>query len=138
MFDATITDTGGRDGSTYGGTLTVTGSHGQTVSVPASSWPNPTNQSPGISPGTFPSTYSPNGHQGQYPGIRVNNGGQIPALGPNPAQGNQSTANGINIHCGASATNRGSAGCITIQPDQCQSVWDVLQPGETGNVTIGR
>jgi RHS repeat-associated protein len=138
LFEATINDTGGRNGSTYGGTLTVTGNNGQTVSVPASSWPNPTNPSPGVSPGTYPSTYSPTGHQGQSPGIRVNNGGQIPTLGSNPAQNNQSVADGINIHCGDSATNRGSAGCITIQPGQCQSVWDILQPNETGNTTISR
>jgi len=138
LFEAVITDTGGRNGATYGGTLTVTGNNGQTVSVPASSWPNPTNPSPGVSPGTYPSTYSPTGHQGSSPGIRVNNGGQVSTLGPNPAQNNQSVADGINIHCGDSATNRGSAGCITIQPGYCQSVWDILQPNETGNTSISR
>ena len=34
------------------------------------------------------------------------------------------------------STNRGSAGCITIHPDDCERVWGVLQEGETGSVTI--
>jgi len=138
LFDATVNDTGGRNGATYGGMITVTGDCGQTVTVPGSSWPNPKNPNPGVATGTYPGTYSPTGHQGSYPGIRVNNGGNIPTIGPNPAQGGQRYANGINIHCGYSQTNRGSAGCITIQPNHCQAVWNVLQPGETGTITINR
>ncbi len=138
LFEITVNDTGGRNGSTYGGTITVTGNNGQTITVPGSSWPNPTNPSPGVAPGIYPGTYSPTGHKGTQPGVRVNNGGNVPTNGPNPAQGGQSTANGINIHCGYSQTNRGSAGCVTIEPSQCQDVWSVLQPNETGTVRITR
>jgi RHS repeat-associated protein len=136
-YTVTVNDTGGRDGATYGGTLTIT-NNGQTVSVPTSSWPNSSNASPGVAPGTYDSTYSTTGHQGTYPGVRLNNGGNVPTNGPNPAQGGEPYANGINVHCGASQTNRGSAGCITIQPDRCQDVWEVLQSGDTGTVTITR
>jgi hypothetical protein len=59
-------------------------------------------------------------------------------MGPNPAQGGQSFADGINIHCGNSQTNRGSAGCITIDPAHCQEVWDVLESGKTGTVQVAR
>ena len=138
LYDIIVNDTGGRNGATYGGTMTVTGNNGQSVTVPVSTWPNPTNPSPGIQPGSFVSTYSPTGHQQTRPGVRVNNGAYIPTMGPNPAQGGQPRANGINIHCGNSQTNRGSAGCITIAPSHCQQVWDVLQPGETGTVQINR
>lgn len=138
LFEITVNDPGGRNGTTYGGTITVTGNNGQTVTVPASSWPNPSNPSPGVQPGSYTGTYSPTGHQGTTNGVRVNNGGQVPTMGPNPAQGGQSNATGINIHCGDSATNRGSAGCITVSPSSCQQVWSVLQPGETGTVQVNR
>lgn len=138
LFQMSVSDPGGRNGATYGGTITVTGNNGQTVTVPGSSWPNPTNPSPGIAPGNFPGTYSPIGHRGSFPGVRVNNGAPIPTLGPNPAQNGNNYATGVNIHCGYSQRTRGSAGCITIQPNHCQEVWDVLAPGETGTVNIQR
>lgn len=138
LFEITVNDPGGRSGATYGGTITVTGNNGQTVTVPASSWPNPSNPSPGIQSGSYTGTYSPTGHQGTTNGVRVNNGGQVPTMGPNPAQGGQSNATGINIHCGNTATNRGSAGCITVSPSSCQQVWSVLQPGETGTIQVNR
>ena len=138
LFEITVNDPGGRSGATYGGTITVTGNNGQTVTVPGSSWSNPSNPSPGIQPGSYTGTYSPTGHQGTTNGVRVNNGGQVPTMGPNPAQGGQSYATGINIHCGYSATNRGSAGCLTISPSSCQQVWNVLQPGETGAIQVNR
>lgn len=138
LFDIAVDDPGGRSGAAYGGTITVTGDNGQSVTVPGSSWPNPKNPSPGVSPGIYEGVYSPKGHQRSKPGVRVEDGGNVPTNGPNPAQNGQSFANGINIHCGYSPTNRGSAGCITIQPDRCQDVWDVLQPGETGTITIVR
>ena len=138
LFEITVNDSGGRNGPTYGGTITVTGDNGKTVTVPASSWPNPTNSSPGITPGTYPGTYSPTGHQGRTNGVRVNNGGPVKTLGPNPTQGGQSFARGINIHCGYRDNRRGSAGCVTVAPGYCEQVWDVLQPGETGNITVKR
>jgi hypothetical protein len=138
LFEIIVNDPGGRTDPTYGGTITVTGESGQTVSVPGSSWPNPQHPSPGIASGDYSGVYSPTGHQGQLPGVRIENGQPVPTLGPNPAQGGQEFATGINIHCGYSPTNRGSAGCVTIQPDYCQQVWGVLRPGETGTVTIRR
>ncbi len=138
LFDIIVSDPGGRTGPAYGGTISITGESGQSVTVPGSSWPNPTNPSPGIAPGTYEGIYSPTGHQGRDPGVRVENGSPVPTLGPNPAQNGQGIATGINIHCGFSPTNRGSAGCITIQPDYCQQVWDVLRPGETGPIRVGR
>lgn len=138
LFEITVNDPGGRNGPAYGGTITVTGNNGQSVTVPASSWPNPTNPNPGVSPGTYPGTYSPTGHQGRTNGVRVNNGGRVPTLGPNPAQGGRNSATGINIDCGYRENRRGSAGCITIEPESCQQVWNVLQPGETGTVNVQR
>ncbi|MDR1529990.1 MAG: hypothetical protein LBS40_06290, partial [Burkholderiales bacterium] len=138
LFTITVDDSGGRNGSTYGGTMTVVGNNGQTVTVPVSTWPNPTNPSPGIQPGAYPGTYSPTGHRGRTNGVRVNDGNAIPTLGPNPAQNNQPFADGINIHCGDTQTNRGSSGCITIDPNYCQQVWNALQPGETGPVQVNR
>jgi RHS repeat-associated protein len=138
LFDIIVNDPGGRTGPTYGGNITVTGQGGQTVTVPGSSWPNPTHPSPGIESGAYSGVYIPTGHQGQLPGVRIENGLPVPTLGPNPAQSGQEFATGINIHCGFSPTNRGSAGCVTIHPDHCQQVWGVLQPGETGTITIGR
>lgn len=138
LFDIVVNDAGGRNGPAYGGTITVTGDNGQSVTVPGSSWPNPSNPSPGIEPGSYPGVYSPTGHQGRVEGVRLNDGGRIPTLGPNPAQRNSSFATGINLHCGFRANRRGSAGCLTIDPDYCQQVWDVLRPGETGTVTVNR
>ncbi len=138
LFEITVKDTSGRYGQTYGGQITITGDSGQTVTVQGSSWPNPSNPHPGISEGQYPSVYSPTGHREQKPGVRLKDGGQVPTLAPNPDQGGQSFSTGINIHCGDSPTNRGSAGCITIQPDQCEEAFNVLQPGETGNVSISR
>ena len=137
--DIVINDTGGRFGPPYGGTLTVTNPDGGTVTVNASSWPNPTNPSPGIAPGTYPATYSPTGHQGITNGVRLNNGTAIPTNNnePNPAQDGGTIATGINIHCGNTAANRGSAGCITVNPAQCQPLWNVLSPGPV-TVTLRR
>ena len=138
LFNIVVNDPGGRNGPTYGGTITVTGNNGQSVTVSGSSWPNPTNSNPGIASGAYDAVYSPTGHQGRFPGVRLENGNAIPTLGPNASQNNQSFATGINIHSGYSSTCRGSAGCITIAPDQAKQAWDVLKSGETGTVKISR
>jgi RHS repeat-associated protein len=135
----TINDPGSRGGATYGGTLTVLYPDGGTLTVNASTWPNPTNPSPGVAPGTFSSTYSPTGHQGTTNGVRVNNGAAVPTNGnlPNPAQDGGTFATGINIHCGSSAYNRGSAGCITVEPMHCSTLWNTIPIGPV-TVTINR
>ena len=138
LFAIDIIENGTRNGTTYGATINVTGDNGQSVSVSGSTWPNPNNPSPGIATGTYDAIYSETGHKGITNGVRLENGGQIPTLGPNPAQNNQDYATGVNIHSGYSSTNRGSAGCITIDPQQSSLVWNILQGGETGRVTIIR
>jgi RHS repeat-associated protein len=139
LFKVRIQDVGGRSGPAYGGIITVESGDGtRTVSVPGSTWPNPNNANPGILPGTYDSLYRSTGHKGQVPGIRLRDGAPIPTIGPNSAQTNQSQATGINIHCGWSRTWRGSAGCITIHPDYCQQVWDILNEGERGTVGFNR
>ena len=138
FFNIVVSDPGGRNGPIYGATITITSNNGRTVTAFGSSWPNPTNPNPGVAQGTYEAIYSPIGHRGREPGVRLENGGPVPTLVPNPLQNNQSFATGINIHSGYSATCRGSAGCITINPDQANQVWEILEPGETGNVTIIR
>jgi RHS repeat-associated protein len=138
LFTIEVNDSGGRNGPPYGGSITVTGENGTTVTVPGSSWPNPNNPNPGIAEGSYNAVFSQTGHHGKEPGVRLENGGNIPTIGPNPAQNNEQFANGVNIHCGDSVRNRGSAGCITIHPDHCQQVWDVLRQRETGTVNITR
>jgi uncharacterized protein RhaS with RHS repeats len=137
-FTVTVTDSGGRNGPTYGGTATVATDHGTSVTVPASSHPNPNNPSPGVADSTSDAVYRDKGHQGKSPGVRLEDGGPVPTAGPNPAQGGASFATGINIHCGDSMTNRGSAGCITISPDKCGAFFGAFNNGETGTVTIQR
>ncbi len=136
LFEIEVSDPWGRSGSTYGGTITVIGNNGISVIVNGSSWPNPTNANPGIATGTYNATYSSTGHHGTDPAVLFN--GAIPTLNSNPNNNLQPNATNIQIHCGDTPTNRGSAGCITIQPDQCQQVWNLLQNGQTGTVTINR
>jgi len=135
LFTVIVNDPGGRNGPTYGGTITIIPDSGPTITIPGSSWPNPTNPSPGVAPGTYPATYNPTGHHGG-PGIVLNGNGQIPTLGPNPNQNGNPFADYIHLHPGDSSTNRGSAGCITTQPGT--NPFQYLTPGETGTVQIGR
>jgi RHS repeat-associated protein len=146
QFHVWITDTGGRNGSTYGGTMTVT-NNGQSVTVNVSSWPNPTNPGPGIA-GTqfnpytwgapYAATYSTTGHHQSDPAISLT--GTIPTVGdaPNPNNYYLNWAVFVEIHCGYSMTRRGSKNCVTIQPDQCQKVWDLLKNNQRGAVTLTR
>lgn len=146
LFTATVYDSGGRNGSTYGGTMTVT-NNGQSITVNVSSWPNPTNPGPGIASTQFnlytlgdpySATYSTTGHHGSDPAISLT--GTIPTNGdlPNPNNGGLNWAIFVQIHCGTSMTNRGSANCITVQPDQCQILWNFLQNAQTGTVSLTR
>jgi len=138
LFVIDIIEHGTRNGPTYSATINVTGDSGASVTVSGSTWPNPENASPGIAPGTYDATYSTTGHKGITNGVRLENGGEVPTLGPNPAQNNNDYATGVNIHTGYSETNRGSAGCITINPQEASSVWNIIHNGETGTVTIRR
>jgi RHS repeat-associated protein len=138
LFDIQIADNGGKKGPTYGGIMRVEGDNGKVTYVEVSIWPNPTRPEPGIASGEFNSIYSTTGHKGVTNGVRLEDGKPIPTIGPNPGNNNQMTATGVNIHCGDTQTNRGSTNCITIRPDQCQQVWDVLQEGEKGKVDVSR
>ena len=83
--------------------------------------------------------YKQKGHNGgTTDGIRIRDGAEIPTIAPNPNNENKSTATYINVHCGDSETNRGSQGCITIHPNDCDKIWEILQEGETGTVTVSR
>jgi RHS repeat-associated protein len=136
LYEIIVNDLGGRYGSPYGGTIIVIGDNGTTVIVNGSSWPNPNNANPGIEPGTYNTAYSATGHHGTDPAVLFP--GAIPTLNINPNNNLQPNATYIQLHCGDTQTNRGSAGCLTIQPDQCEQVWNVLQSGQTGTVTINR
>src|SRR5262249_12541119 len=81
---------------------------------------------------------SPNAHHQTTNGVRVNYDAPVTTLGPNPAQDGGSFATEIHIHCGYSATNRGSAGCVTIDPAHCADVWGTLDAGDTGTVQTTR
>jgi hypothetical protein len=106
--------------------------------VPASTWPNPNNTCPGIKEGTYDAVYSKKGHKRKTNGIRLRNGGIIPTLGPNPKQNGKAVADGVNMHKGDKPTNRGSRNCLTIQPSECNKVWNILKEGEKGTVTVIR
>ncbi len=137
--EITVVDPGGRNGPTYGGTLIVTGSDGEVaVAVPASTWPNPTNASPGIAEGDYEGTYSPTGHHNSVPGVQIEDNGPVETLGPNPNQDGENYADYIHIHAGASVTNRGSAGCPTISPAYADQAWNALEAGHTYPVHIIR
>ena len=132
-----ITERGSRNGSTYGATVEVTNATGGSGAFSGSSFPNPTNASPGIAAGDFDGNFgvlNTNGSQA----VRIEDGAPIPTLGPNRNQGGQSIADGIAIHCGDSPTNRGSAGCITLSPEDCDAFFALFGPGETGPVSLRR
>jgi len=138
LFEITIVEMGEKNGAAYAAKIKVIGDNGKIAEVRGSTWPNPNNPSPGIADGTYDAIYSITGHKGASNGVRLENGSKIPTLGPNPAQNNQRYATGVNVHSGYNAMNRGSAGCITVNPSEAQKVWDVLKNGETGTVTISR
>jgi hypothetical protein len=137
-----VNEGGERNGTTYGASIVIYSSRQGRVltNINGSSWPNPNSGAPGIAPGYYESRYSPIGHQQRTNGVRLLNGGFVPTIGANPAQGGQSVANGVNIHCGYRDNWRGSQNCITIHPDHCERVWDFLgnDNGDTGNVILYR
>jgi hypothetical protein len=73
LFDIVVNDNGSKNGPTYGGTITVIGNNEQTIVVPGSSWPNPSNPSPGIDTGIFPGTYGSKAHRGRTNGVTNKN-----------------------------------------------------------------
>lgn len=142
-FEIKIIDDAERNGESFGAKMTITKGTGESITVTANSWSSTVKESgkkltSGIIEGTFPAVYSKTGHKGgTLPGIRINNGNNIQTVDPNPKHGGGYWANGVNIHCGGTV-KRGSASCNTIKKDECQKVWDFLEEGSTGLVTIER
>ncbi|MBI2339532.1 MAG: hypothetical protein HYU99_04065 [Deltaproteobacteria bacterium] len=138
-FEIIIHDEGGRNGSLFGGTLTVRKNDGgPAVTVPASSWPDKKELNPGIKEGTYPSVYKINGHKNAtVPGVQLNNNETVPTIGPNPVQNNKEFADKIHIHKGGSIS-RGSKGCQVIRAGSELEVWNKLSHGATGQVTVER
>ncbi len=69
-----------------------------------------------IATGTYSGTIGTHPRSGGDPAINIP--GNVPTTGPNPNQGGQPFANGINIHCGDHSENKGSRGCPTIKKDR--------------------
>jgi hypothetical protein len=65
------------------------------------------------------------------PGIYI---GETPTAPGSPAN----SATQIFIHCGDSATNRGSMGCLTIEPKYCDDFFRLFGPEEQVTVTVSR
>lgn len=140
LFDILVDEYGTKNGTTYGAQITVTGDNGKTVVVLGSSWPNPKNKNPGIKDGSYAAFYGAKSHKkGTKPGVVLESNDFIPTIGPNGNQKDRKArADYIHLHCGDKPNNRGSAGCITIQPDMCNDVWNILKEGETGTVNLRR
>jgi RHS repeat-associated protein len=74
----------------------------------------------------------------------VNEGGNVPVTGgfnPNvnyPATYGTPYADGILVHSGDSLWWRGSAGCITVQPNQWNAFINNFQAGDTGKIRVIR
>jgi RHS repeat-associated protein len=142
LFVAVVIESGTKQGPPFGATIKVTGQNGQTVTVSGSSWPNPSNQNPGIAPGLYNGVYSPTTLHQSEPGILLrnilDNSKKIPTLGPNPEQRGNFFATDIKIHATLNDFKRWSSGCINIKKSEAQKVWDILEPGETGTVIVIR
>lgn len=115
------------------------------LTFPANSFPDPSYGNPGIVDGTYYGVYGDTAHLfpsvgERGPGVVLNNNGPIPTLGPNPAHGGQSFADGIHLHCQNFqehvSRQRGSAGCLTVQGDYCQAVFDIIKASGNKNVIV--
>jgi 5-hydroxyisourate hydrolase-like protein (transthyretin family) len=73
----------------------------------------------------------------------INEGGRVPVIGLNPNVNYLATygthyADEILVHYGSSSIWRGSAGCITIHPDQWKEFISNFNKGDTGIIRINR
>lgn len=115
----------------YGASVTVTDTDTNKTlfSGRGSTLPNNPGQQNSVAPGTYSGTNTTRASGGS--GIYIGNTPTAPGS-PRP------TAYDIFIHCGYSATNRGSAGCLTIQPDQCAEFFKQFGKEEPVTVNIRR
>ncbi len=112
----------------YQGVMTLSCPGVPDISIPGNSWPSPTNGSPGIRSGTYTGLFCDKCHKGRtVPGIVLEGDDRIPTLGPNPNNpGSPEWATHIHVHCGGK-NSRGSDGCLTAPPPQCQLLWQQLR-----------
>ncbi|MBX7148956.1 hypothetical protein K1X76_07705 [bacterium] len=97
------------------------------------SWPDKSDNSPGIAAGVYLGKYSTTGHKNRD-GIVINQNKYIPSIGPNPDHGNQWIANAIHVHSGGNK-ERGSEGCLTIPKNQAMDIWNAIST-ESADVII--
>jgi RHS repeat-associated protein len=115
----------------YGASVTVTDTdtNNTVFSGRGSTLPNNPGQQNTVASGTYSGTNTTRASGG--PGVYIGN--------PPTAPGSPgSTATEIFIHCGYSETWRGSAGCLTIQPSQCEEFFRIFGKEEPVTVNIGR
>lgn len=126
-----ITIQEGTGTGTYGATVTVVDTNTNTTvfTGQGSSLPNNSRTQNTIATGTYDGTNTTRASGG--PGIYI---GETPTAPGSP----RNTAFDIFVHCGTSQTNRGSRGCLTINPDQCQEFFRNFRREEDVTVNVRR
>jgi RHS repeat-associated protein len=121
---------GGGSGA-YGATVTVVDTtSGTTVfNGQGSTLPNSPDRHNTVAPGTYDGTNTT--RASGSPGIFI---GETPTAPGSP----RPTARDIFVHCGFTATNRGSEGCQTIKPSQCEDFFRQFGKEEPVTVIIRR
>jgi len=121
----------GTGGGVYGATVTVVDSSTGTIvfNGQGSTLPNRPVIYNTVAPGTYGGTNTTTASGS--PGIFI---GETPTASGSP----RPTATEIFLHCGSSPTNRGSRGCPTIQPSQCEDFFGQFGREEPVTVIIGR
>ena len=116
---------------TYGATVTVVNTDTNTTvfTGQGSSLPNNSNTQNTVATGTYSGTNTTRASGGS--GIYI---GETPTAPGSP----RSTAYDIFVHCGSTQTNRGSAGCLTVRPDQCQEFFRNFTPEQPVTVNVRR
>jgi len=130
-FVKQVTFQEGAETGTYGANVTVVNTETNTTvfTGQGSTLPNNSNTQNTVAAGTYSGTNTTRASGG--PGIFI---GETPTAPGSP----RSAAYDIFVHCGTSQTNRGSRGCLTINPDQCQDFFSNFTPEEPVTVNIQR
>jgi hypothetical protein len=118
---------------TYESTISIGGKE-----YPASSLPNDSNNYATIAAGEYKYEVVNTDRYGKS--LVINGGGAVPTVGNNPNRngGNygQPYATQIYVHRGDSSWWRGSAGCITVHPNQWSAFINNFQVGDTGKIRV--